>query len=55
MSVQGTQLRGEKARERVRISRQAETVQQAQVRRAIVVSSLVNQTPPVRLPFYAIA
>ena len=41
MSVQG-----EKARERVRISRQAETVQQAQVRRAIVVSSLVE--PPLR-------
>ena len=38
-SVQGAQLRGEKARERVRISRQAETVrrakdrQRAQIRR----------------------
>ena len=30
----GQSLRGEKARERVHISRQAETVQQAQVQRA---------------------
>ena len=43
MSVQG-----EKARERVRISRQAETVQQAQEWRAIVVSISSLVEPPLR-------